>query len=96
MAGSIDQLSGLVELQIKLALTVTPFIEVFVKVTAEFVQTIVFGDIVNSACGLVDVVTGSTVDSEKPQGFSALILMKKEFGLLAPTAPQEVAVNNWV
>ena len=42
------------------------------------------------------VVIGSTVASEKPQGFAALILTKYVFGVLPPVAPQEVSSKKWV
>lgn len=93
VAGVIAQLLLLSKLHCKFDPTSIPLIDVFVNVATVLVQIMVSGAIVKLACGLVDVVIGSTVDSEKPHGFSARTRMKNELGLLAPDAPHDVVVN---
>ena len=93
VAGEMDQLLLFSKLHWRFVPTSIPLMDVFVKVAVELAQMIVAGAIVKFACGLVDVVIGSTVDSENPQGFSARIRMKNELGLLAPVTPQEEDVK---
>lgn len=92
-AGEIVQLLLFSRLHCRFVPTSIPLMEVFVNVSVEFVQATLLGEMVKFAAGFVEVVIGSTVDSENPQGFSALILMKNEFGLFAPVTPQEDAVK---
>ena len=73
--------------------TTVPCIEVFVKVTLVFIQTVVSGEIEKSAVGGVTVVIGSTRASEKPQGLLARTLTKNVFGVVPPVAPQDEVVN---
>ena len=74
VAGVITQLMIFVLSQVLLPVTTAPLIDVFVNVTNVFTQAIESGVIVKSASGGVTVVIGSTPQSKKPQGFSALIL----------------------
>jgi hypothetical protein len=72
----------------------TPFTELFVNVTTELRQaTESAGEISILAIGMYPVVIGSTVASEKPQGFSALILTKYVLIVFPPVAPQEVSLK---
>lgn len=93
IAGEINQLIGEILEHTPLFVTSTPAVEVFVKVTNELTHAIESGEMVNLALGFMLVVIGSSVRLEKPQGFSALILMKKVFGVVPPVAPHDELVN---
>jgi hypothetical protein len=91
--GETVQLNGVVVLQVPKLSTVTPATEVFVNVSVVLMHVAVSGLMVNLAFGLIDVVMGSMVRSEKPHGFCALILILNVLGVFPPIAPQDVFVN---
>jgi hypothetical protein len=93
VAGVITQFRAELLLQTPALFTVAPEIEVFVKVTTVFTQTIVSGAIAILATGSLLVVIGSMVEVENPQGFTALIRIKKVFEDNPPVAPQEELKN---